>query len=300
MFFVRVFTPGGGCRESHCFGLCWVSLSVRLVGRVSSGLLLPLLVSLFFRLGPGRLVCLSSPRRSLCRSLGAPPPGLGFRPPWPRWPVGRLGPRSGPAARRRLWLCRRSLGPWLPRRPGRLWRRLIWGCPVALVAVLGSRSLPSSWSPAVAAVASAVVASGRALVSSCCLSGAAAAVRAAFPSALVFSATFAGRGALPARACSLLRAVAASGPGRAAVVFVVGACPSGIWPARSWRSGSPCSGSWSEAALSVGLGVPLVVVWAGSGSPTLPSWPAGAWSPVSLPGCPPGSAWSWSPAQVSF
>jgi hypothetical protein len=172
----------------------------------------------------------------------------------------------------------------------------------ALVAVAGSRSLPAAWSSAVAAVASAVVASGRQLVTSCCRSGAPAAVRAAFPSARVFSAAFAGRGALPARAAEMIRAVAASGPGRGVVVFVVSPCPAGIAPAPRWSSGSPCSGSWSEAALAVSLGVPLVVVWAGSGAPVLPAWPSGSWSPVSLPGCPSGSAWSWSPelTQLSF
>ena len=72
---------------------------------------------------------------------------------------------------------------------------------------------------------------------------------------------------------------AAAGSGSAWVAFVAGPCPAGIVPARSWRSGRPASGSWSEVALAVGLGLPVVVFWCAPGSAVLPSW-GSSWVPA--------------------
>ncbi|WP_144439403.1 hypothetical protein [Geminocystis sp. NIES-3709] len=52
--------------------------------------------------------------------------------------------------------------------------------------------------------------------------------------------------------------------------FPSGVCPSGVVPARSWRSGSFPSGSWSSLALAVGLDMPCLV-WLPSGV-VAPSW----------------------------
>ena len=95
----------------------------------------------------------------------------------------------------------------------------------------------------------------------------------------------------------LVQKVAPEVHGTAALVgFVSGPCPAGVVPARSWRSGRPASGSWSELALGVGLGVPSVVVfWCASGPPALPAWPSGSWAPA---GSGPlwSGAWRWVPA----
>jgi hypothetical protein len=149
---------------------------------------------------------------------------------------------------------------------------------VALVGFGGSRSLSSAWSGLVGRVVVAVARAGRG-VAVCSGAGASAFVRSACPGAVVFSPSFAGRGALPARASACVRACAAAGPGSAWVAFVAGPCPAGVVPARSWRCGRPASGSWSEIALAVGLGLPVVVFWCGPGPAVLPVW-GGSWVPA--------------------
>jgi hypothetical protein len=149
---------------------------------------------------------------------------------------------------------------------------------MALVGFGGSRSLGSSWAGVVGRVVLAVSRAGRG-VAVCSGAGASAFVRSACLSAVVFSPSFSGRGALPARASACVRACASAGPGSAWVAFVTGPCPAGVFPARTWRSGRPASGSWSEIALAVGLGLPVVVFWCAPGSAALPSW-GGAWAPA--------------------
>lgn len=147
---------------------------------------------------------------------------------------------------------------------------------MALVGFGGSRSLGRAWSGLVGRVVVAVARAGRG-VAVCSGVGASAFVRRACPSAVVFSPSFSGRGALPARASACVRACATAGPGSAWVAFVSGPCPAGVIPARSWRSGRPASGSWSEVALAVGLGLPVVVFWCAPGPAVLPAW-CGSWS----------------------
>lgn len=146
---------------------------------------------------------------------------------------------------------------------------------MALVGFGGSRSLGSSWAGVVGRVVLAVSRAGRG-VAVCSGAGASAFVRSACSSAGVFSPSFSGRGALPARASACVRACVAAGSGSAWVAFVTGPCPAGVLPARSWCSGRPTSGSWSEVALAVGLGLPVVVFWCASGPAALPAW-GGAW-----------------------
>lgn len=165
-----------------------------------------------------------------------------------------------------------------------------------LVGFSGSRRLSPAWSSVVSVVARAVSRAGARVVVGCA-AGADAAVRSAVPAASVFAVSpavlrAAGRGAFAARSVALVRAVASS-PAPAFCAFVVGPCPAGVAPARSWRSGSPASGSWSSAALAAGLGVPLFVWWCASSPPALPAWPGGSWSRVS--GGLFRGAWSWSP-----
>lgn len=187
-----------------------------------------------------------------------------------------------------------------------LWFRFFWGRFVAasLVGFTGARSLGAPWSPLVASVVGSVLAGGRGVAVGCA-SGADLLVRSAAPGALVFSVASGrwgrGRGAFAGRSAALVRAVAASGPGAGAgfVGFVSSACPAGVVPAGSWRSGVPASGSWSTLALAAGAGLPVVVFWCGpwpgpGGSPPLPAWPGGAWSPAAASGCW-AAGWLWSP-----
>ena len=140
----------------------------------------------------------------------------------------------------------------------------------------GSRSLSSSFAPAVAAVVSAVAAGGQ--VSVGCATGADALVRLACPGASVWSASFFGRdrGAFVSRSVALVRSLAAV-PGSSFVGFVSSACPVGVLPAPVWRSGAAVSGSWSSLALAVGLGVRVGVVWCASSPVLLPAWAGGLW-----------------------
>lgn len=164
----------------------------------------------------------------------------------------------------------------------------------ALVGFGGSRCLSSAWSASVSGVVASVVGAGRG-VAVCSGAGASAFVRAACPS-VVFAPAFVGTGALPARASACVRACAASGSGSGWVAFVSGPCPAGVVPASSWRSGRPASGSWSEVALAVGLGLPVVVFWCAPGPVALPAWDGGAWVPAGRGVW--ASGWRFVPAAV--
>jgi hypothetical protein len=129
----------------------------------------------------------------------------------------------------------------------------------------------------------AVLSSGRGVAVGCAR-GADALVRSVCPSSVVFhAASFAvpgvsSRSALVMRSVSLVRAVAASGPEAAFVVFHSRPCPPGLLPS---ASSSACfcglgSGSWASAAFAAGLGLPLVVFPCGFSLAQLPSsW--GSW-----------------------
>lgn len=173
---------------------------------------------------------------------------------------------------------------------------LVGGGFVALVGFCGSRFLPASVSPLVSSVVGSVVASGRGVAVGCA-AGADALVRAACPGAQVFSVVTGrwGQGpqAFAARSSALVRAVAASGAGAGMVGFVAGPCPVGVVPARSWRSSSVVSGSWSSLALAAGLGVPVVVFPVGwAWRP--PAWAGGSWVPAGRGVW--ASGWRWAPA----
>lgn len=168
-----------------------------------------------------------------------------------------------------------------------------WGA-LMVAGFCGSRSLSVSFRPVVAAVVSAVAAGGPVAVG--CAPGADALVRSLCPSAVVWSAASfgSGPGSFAARSSALVRSLAAV-PGSSLVGFVSSACPAGVVPAASWRSGRPASGSWSSLALAVGLGVGVGVVWCGAGSPVLPAWAGGVW----VAGVAGGVAvWSWVPAAL--
>lgn len=123
---------------------------------------------------------------------------------------------------------------------------------------------------AVVSVAVSAAASGSSVLVASAAGGVSAAVPVAVPSARVFAPSFAGRGALPARAAACVRALAAS-PSPLFVCAPVAPCPAGLLPARRWVSCG--SGSWAEVALAFGLGVPvLVVASAGGGLPSSPAW----------------------------
>lgn len=124
-----------------------------------------------------------------------------------------------------------------------------------MIGFCGSRHLDPAYKKIVSAVVGAFpgpVAVGDA-------AGADALVRAACPSALVFRAGGFSAGALVARSCALVAALAAS-PSPVLVGFVEIGCPLGIVPAARWLSGRPASGSWSSLALAAGRGVRVGVV----------------------------------------
>lgn len=150
------------------------------------------------------------------------------------------------------------------------------------VAVLGSRSLPPRFLPAVAAVVASLRSAGCSQFVSCCASGACAAARAAVgPSCRVFSASafpaasFAG--SLARRSSACIQFVASQSG--SVVLFL----------------GSPSSvGSIREARLAAGLSVPVFVFCCGFPASLLPSLGAGSWLPAAaLPG-----AFLWSPAAT--
>ena len=139
----------------------------------------------------------------------------------------------------------------------------------------GSRHLAGAHAYALQALAASAGAAGVTVLVGCA-PGADAAVRSAIPAARVFAVRSGrwgdGPGAYAARSSALVRELAQL-PSPLLVSVPGTSCPLGIIPASSWRSGTPCSGSWSTAALAAGLGIPIVLIgsqvpatW-GSGSP---------------------------------
>ncbi|MFN8463924.1 MAG: hypothetical protein U0X20_00175 [Caldilineaceae bacterium] len=172
--------------------------------------------------------------------------------------------------------------------------------PVA-VGFSGSRSLAPAWAPVVRSLVSSLPPAVPVLVGDA--AGADAFVRGARPRARVFAvAGVRSASALVARSVALVRALVGFGPGACLVAFAAAPCPAGVVPAGGWRSGASPSGTWSSAALAGGLGAAVVVAWCAPGTPVLPAWPRGAWSPLSsLPwgGAAPCLLFSWSPAVAS-
>jgi hypothetical protein len=173
----------------------------------------------------------------------------------------------------------------------------------AVVGFCGARSLSSEFLPLVSRVVRSVLSARRLVVAGDCsgadsfvrlVAGRFCAVGRVSPSARARL----GRGAFAARSRGVVLAVARRRffAGSAFVGFVSSPCPSGVVPARSWRSGRPPSGSWSSLALAAGLGVPVFVFWCAPGSPSLPAWPGGSWSPAASSGVWAG-AFRWVPAQ---
>ena len=146
-----------------------------------------------------------------------------------------------------------------------------------LVAFAGSRS--ASPVRAVSAAVFAVQGAGF-RVGVGCARGVDSVVRSAARSPVLFAVSSGrwgvGRRAFAARTCALVRAAVASGG--ALVCFPAGPCPPGVSPARSWRSGSPPSGSWSAVALAVGLGLRVFLGPVGVRPVSAPPW--GSWAPV--------------------
>jgi len=158
--------------------------------------------------------------------------------------------------------------------------------------------LSVSFTPLVSSVVAGVVGSGAQAVVGCA-SGADLHVRSACPAALVLSVASgvfgSGRAAFALRSSALVHHVAAAGGVQ--VGFVSSACPAGVVPAASWRSGASVSGSWSSLALAAGTGVGVVVFWCGAGAPLLPAWPGGSWGRAAglFAG---GWVWAQRPVQV--
>ena len=89
----------------------------------------------------------------------------------------------------------------------------------------------------------------------------------------LFSASFSGPGSLPARAAAALRALAGA-PDPVLLAWPGRPCPAALSaPSASWPSCG--SGSWSEVALALGLGIPVILFEAPA-----PSWAtvARSWS----------------------
>lgn len=270
----------------------------------------PPLVPLVLRVRPRRLVLVPSRRVRLCSPVGAPPGRLRPGPPVPG-PVVCLGPgppRFLPGLRflpgrasarlRRPPLSAapaRLFWPGLPGRLGVLVSSPPPGGAAAArpVAFVGSRSLPGSAACLVSAAARAAASRGLVSVGSGPGRGFSSWVLAGAPAAWVFAPSFAGAGALPARAAALVRGCASL------LAFPAVPCPPGVVPAHSWRSGSPPSGCWSEIALAAGLGRPVLLVGLAVGSADLPAWPGGSWRGFRRPlaGLP-VRCWAWVPAQV--
>ena len=151
-----------------------------------------------------------------------------------------------------------------------------------LVGFSGARALPAEFVPFVGSVLSSVVRARWGVAVGCC-SGVDAAVRSACASLSVSPRVFSAsapafarlprRCALAARSAAFVRCLVAE---RGLLLsFPSRGCPAGVVPARSWRSGSSPSGSWSSLALAVGLGVRCVVFPLGGFA--LPAWPGGSW-----------------------
>lgn len=164
----------------------------------------------------------------------------------------------------------------------------------AVVGFTGSRNLPGQWLPQVQALVNRAQASGK-LVATGCANGLDQLVRQSAVGPIVFSVKEGcfGKGpvAYARRSQSMVSAVVGSGEGAWLVGFVTKPCPLGVVPCSAWRSGVVPSGTWSSVALAVGRGVPIFIVWCGSGVAELPVW-GGTWSALTLAGV---SGWRYTP-----
>lgn len=134
----------------------------------------------------------------------------------------------------------------------------------------GSRSLSGAPFALCRALSSSAAGAGLSVLVGCA-AGADRAARLGAPSAVVFRVVGSGRSAFVSRSCRFVRALSVA-PSPVLVSFPGCSCPAGLRPAASWVSCG--SGSWSSAALAVGLGVPLVLFLPAGSSPP---WGWGAW-----------------------
>lgn len=202
------------------------------------------------------------------------------------------------------------------------------------VAVVGSRSLPPSLVGLVAPFVAAVVASGAAVVSSCCVGAdrlvVLAALRllpaASLPRRLVVFAAFGPGGAGSSSAVSAVAAVLRAARRGACVRWACGPAPRVPFRVRLFRralalvgfvaAGAPGSclvavlaspssrGSLRSCALAARAGVPVGALCAFSGPPLPVLSGSGLWSRVPCLPLPAGvSAWRWcrvAPAQLAL
>jgi hypothetical protein len=160
-------------------------------------------------------------------------------------------------------LCWRGRGrPWLCR------VRAVWGAVVlggfSSFGFSGSRGLSGAAAARCSGLAAAAAVAGCWVGAGCAPGADAAALFGAglFGCGVRFAASsprFAGlprRSALAARSAWFVRSLAAL-PSPVLVSFPLSPCPAGLLPGRSWSVSG--SGSWSSAALAVGLGVPVVL-----------------------------------------
>lgn len=163
-----------------------------------------------------------------------------------------------------------------------------------MVGFVGSRKVGADYHQVIQQVAQAYASEAEILVSDA--RGACEVVRRALPQArVVYAPVMPGvpvEAGLVRRAEALVRSVAYAG-GRL-VAFVAGPCPAGLKPSSDARRcfAGYKSGTWSEVALAVGLGVEVLVVWCFCGEPVLPAWPGGRWEQVQVGEV---EAWRWQP-----
>lgn len=167
-------------------------------------------------------------------------------------------------------------------------------CSFPCVAFSGSR-FPGSAAAVAAASFLPAVASFPGAVGVGCASGVDSLVRAAFPSAVVFSVSSFPVGGRVVRASFALRSAAlvswcSAGSGLL-VVFPAAACPAGVVPSASF--GGFGSGSWGSAALAVGLGVPVLLFVPAALGAAFPAPPALA-ARFRLLGAVAGGSWWFS------
>lgn len=133
-----------------------------------------------------------------------------------------------------------------------------------------------------------------------CASGVDSAVRAAFPSASVFSVSSFAVGGRVCRASFARRSSAlvswCAASGGLLVAFPLGACPVGVRPSSSFSGRG--SGSWGSVALAVGLGCSVLVV-VPSGAFPAPSALASCFRFAGVAPCG-GSLWLSVPAPVQL
>jgi len=151
---------------------------------------------------------------------------------------------------------------------------------VSLVGFTGSRDLPARHLARIQGIVKAVIATGRSVAVGDA-AGTDSMVILAAPANRrhIFSVyAYPGQASTARRSIAMVRAVAASGPGRQLVGFPVRPCPSEVRPS---PNSSKCfcgagSGTWATLALAAGLGI-RVTVFSSAWVP-LPRW--GEWIPA--------------------